>query len=189
MLWLWSWCLTFIKLSVCLYEVGIMKVTSQDYCKDERKSFFLSLYWICYNIASALCCCCCCCFWSDQGLKPTSCIRKQSPNHRTARQVPGGRKSYIESLHAYSVTQSCPTLWECMDCNPPGSSLSMGFSRQEYWSELPCPSPGDLPSPGIKPWSSVSPALAVGFFTNCATWNVPISRAFSTKSDALQQLL
>ena len=31
--------------------------------------------------------------------------------------------------------------------------LSMGFSRQEYCSELPCPSPGDLPNPGIKPWS------------------------------------
>ena len=32
--------------------------------------------------------------------------------------------------------------------------LSMGFSRQEYWSGLPCPSPGDLPDPGIKPRSS-----------------------------------
>ena len=34
--------------------------------------------------------------------------------------------------------------------------LSMGFSRQEYWSELPIPSPGDLPDPGVEPWS---PAL------------------------------
>ena len=40
--------------------------------------------------------------------------------------------------------------------------LSMGFSRQEYWSGLPFPSPGDLPRPGIKPGS---PALADGFFT------------------------
>ena len=39
--------------------------------------------------------------------------------------------------------------------------LSMGFSRQEYWSGLPFPSPGDLPDPGIKP---TSPALAGGFF-------------------------
>ena len=38
----------------------------------------------------------------------------------------------------------------------------MGFSRQEYWSGLPFPSPGDLPDPGIEP---VSPALAGGFFT------------------------
>ena len=42
--------------------------------------------------------------------------------------------------------------------------LSMGFSRQEYWSQQPVPSPGDLPEPGIKPTSLVSPALAGGFF-------------------------
>ena len=41
--------------------------------------------------------------------------------------------------------------------------LSMGFSRQEYWSRLPFPSPGDLPDPGIKP---ASPALAGVFFTH-----------------------
>ena len=41
----------------------------------------------------------------------------------------------------------------------------MGFSRQEYWSGLPFPSPGDLPDPGIKPASPVSPALAGGFLT------------------------
>ena len=43
--------------------------------------------------------------------------------------------------------------------------LSMGFSRQEYWSGLPCPPPGDHPDPGIKPVSLISPALASGFFT------------------------
>ena len=37
--------------------------------------------------------------------------------------------------------------------------LFMGFSRQEYWSGLPCPSPGDLPDPGIEPTSLTSPAL------------------------------
>ena len=47
-----------------------------------------------------------------------------------------------------------------------------GFSRQEYWSELPCPPPGDLPDPGIKRMSIMSPALAGGFFTTCATWEV-----------------
>ena len=52
-----------------------------------------------------------------------------------------------------------------MDCSMPGSS-SMGFSRQEYWSGLPCPSPGDLLNPEIKP---VSPALAGGFFTSWVT--------------------
>ena len=58
--------------------------------------------------------------------------------------------------------QSCSTLCDPMDCSPPGS---MGFSRQEYWSGLPCPPPGDLPDPGIKPASLRSPALAGGFFT------------------------
>ena len=48
--------------------------------------------------------------------------------------------------------------------------LSMGFSRQEYWSGLPGPFPGDLPDPGIEPTSLVSPALAGGFFTTSTTW-------------------
>ena len=55
--------------------------------------------------------------------------------------------------------------------------LSMGFSRQEYWSGFPCPPPGDLPSPGIKPMSLVSPALAGGFFTTSAIREAP--RAFN----------
>ena len=46
----------------------------------------------------------------------------------------------------------------------------MGFSWQEFWSGLPFPSPGDLPNPGIKPASPLSPALAGGFFTTSATW-------------------
>ena len=50
------------------------------------------------------------------------------------------------------------TLWT-VACQAP---LSTGFSRQEYWSRLPFPAPGDLPYPGIKP---VSPALAGRFFT------------------------
>ena len=43
--------------------------------------------------------------------------------------------------------------------------LSMEFSRQEYWSGLPFPPPGDLPDPGTGPMSPVSPALAGGLFT------------------------
>ena len=42
------------------------------------------------------------------------------------------------------------------------AALSVGFSRQEYWSGLPCPPPGDLPDPGMEPGC---PALAGGFFT------------------------
>ena len=46
----------------------------------------------------------------------------------------------------------------------------MGFSRQEYWSELPFPPPGDLPDPGIETVSLTSPALAGRFFTTNTTW-------------------
>ena len=42
---------------------------------------------------------------------------------------------------------SCVQLWTVPHQTPP----SMGFSRQEYWSGLPCPPPGDLPNPGIEP--------------------------------------
>ena len=45
--------------------------------------------------------------------------------------------------------------------------VSMGFSRQEYWSGLPSPPLGDLPKPGVE--SLMSPALAAGFFTTHAT--------------------
>ena len=48
--------------------------------------------------------------------------------------------------------------------------LSMGFSQQEYWSGLPCPPPGDLPDPGIKPLSLRFPALAGGCFSTSTSW-------------------
>ena len=54
--------------------------------------------------------------------------------------------------------------------DPPGSSLSMEFSMQEYWSGLPCPPPGDLPDSGIKPEFLISSALAGWFFTTSAPW-------------------
>ena len=50
----------------------------------------------------------------------------------------------------------------------------MGFSRQEYWSQLPCPPAGDLPNPGTEPESLMSSALAGGFFTFSATWEAHI---------------
>ena len=52
--------------------------------------------------------------------------------------------------------------------------LSMGFSRQEYWSGLPCPPPGDLPDPGIKPESLMSPGLSGEFLTTSTTWEAPL---------------
>ena len=51
--------------------------------------------------------------------------------------------------------------------------LSMEFSRQEYWSGLPFPSPGDLPNPGIEPKSLVSPALVGDLFTTASPGKPP----------------
>ena len=60
-----------------------------------------------------------------------------------------------------SHVQFFETPWTAA-CQAP---LSMEFSRQEYWSGLPFPTPGNCPSLGIEPASLVSPALAGGFFT------------------------
>ena len=57
-----------------------------------------------------------------------------------------------------SVMSNSATPWTVAHQAP----LSTGFSRQEYWSGLPCPSPGNLPDPGIEPASFTSPALAEG---------------------------
>ena len=57
------------------------------------------------------------------------------------------------------------TLWTVAHQAP----LSMGFSRQEYWSGVPCPPLGDLPDPGIEPASLMFPELAGGFFTTSTT--------------------
>ena len=61
------------------------------------------------------------------------------------------------------LLQSCLILCDPMDYSLPGSSVP-GFFRQEYWSGLPCPPPGDLPGLGIEPMSLTSPASAGGFF-------------------------
>ena len=63
------------------------------------------------------------------------------------------------------------------------SPLSMEFSRQEYWSGLTFPSPGDLPHLGIEPMSLVSLVLTDRFFTNCATWEAPLRTILIGKSE------
>ena len=65
------------------------------------------------------------------------------------------------------VTQACLTLFDPMDCRLLGP---WGFSRQKYWSGLPCPPPGDPPNPGIEPRS---PALQAEF-TDWATRGAPL---------------
>ena len=79
------------------------------------------------------------------------------------------------------VAQSCPTLCDPMDNSLHQAPLSMGFSRQKYWSGLPFPSPGNLPNPGIEPrsltlWTDALPSeppgksnrnLQIQFKTQC----------------------
>ena len=60
-------------------------------------------------------------------------------------------------MHAKSL-QLCPTLYDPMVCSPQ-APLSMGLSRREYWSGLPCPPPGDLPDPGNEPASPETSVL------------------------------
>ena len=69
-------------------------------------------------------------------------------------------------LRCFSCVWLFATLWT-VPCQAP---LSMGFSRQEYWSGVPCPPPGDLPDLGVQAASLASPALADRFFTTNATW-------------------
>ena len=74
-------------------------------------------------------------------------------------------------LSHFSRVQLFATLWTVALQVP----ASMGISRQEYWSGLPCPPPGDLPDPGIKPSSLMSPALTGRFFTTSTIWEIQIT--------------
>ena len=68
-------------------------------------------------------------------------------------------------VSCFSCVRLLATLWT-VACHTP---LSMGFSRQEYWSGLSCPLPGYLPDPDIEPMSLTSPTLAGRFFTISTT--------------------
>ena len=73
-------------------------------------------------------------------------------------------------LSCFSHVQLFATLWTVAHQAP----LSLGFSRQEYWSGLPFPTPGDLLDPGIESLSLMSPVLADGFFPTSVTWEARI---------------
>ena len=82
----------------------------------------------------------------------------------------GSRGLHECTLSHFSRAQLRVTLWTVALQAP----LSMGFFRQECWSGLPCPPPGDLPDPQSEPESLKSPAVAAGFFTTSATWEVEV---------------
>ena len=71
----------------------------------------------------------------------------------------------------FSVTQSCPTLYDPMDCTPPGSSVH-GISQARILEWGAISSPRDLPDPEFKPAPPVSPALTGRFFTTRGTMEI-----------------
>ena len=86
-------------------------------------------------------------------LSLTLCLQRELPCLR------GSSGFGVCVLSRFSCVWLFVTPW-AVACQAP---LSMGFSRQGHWTGLACPSPGDLPNPGIKPTSLMSPALAGGF--------------------------
>ena len=92
--------------------------------------------------------------------------RQQSCSRDTT--APPGTHA-VRVLSRFSHVSLFATPWTI----PRQAPLSMGFSRQEYWSGLPRPPPEDLPHSGIEPASLRTPALAGGFFTTSATWEAP----------------
>ena len=107
-----------------------------------------------------------------KGLRPKSQDSRKPPPHtsplhyqRTICNSSFYRVYYVCALCAMSL-QLYPTLPNSMAVACP---LPMGFSRQEYWSGLPCPPTGYLLNSGIEPMFLMSPAPADGFFTTSAT--------------------
>ena len=87
-------------------------------------------------------------------------INKSPPNCSLMSYLWAGRSSWVLCVRSrFSRVQRFVTPWTVARQAP----LSTGFSRQEYWSGLPCPPPGDLPDPGMESASLMSPALAGRF--------------------------
>ena len=109
---------------------------------------------------------------------PSHTLRPNSlGHHRTPSWAPCALQQVTTCYLFY--TWSCACMLSRWSCVPPfvtlwivahQVSLSLGFPRQEYWSGLPCPPPGDLPNSGIELMFLRSPAFAGQFFTTSATW-------------------
>ena len=80
-----------------------------------------------------------------------------------------GKLMCMYMLSSFSCVWLFGTLWT-IACQPP---LPMGFSRIEYWSGLPCPSPRDLPGPRIEPASPLAPALQAASVVTLSHWGSP----------------
>ena len=94
---------------------------------------------------------------------------------------------YLCTCACAQPLQACPIL-QPHGLQPTGLLCPWVFSRQEYWSGLPCPPPWDLPNPGIEPRSLMSPALAGQFFTTSATGKALYMHISSVQSLSRVQL-
>ena len=105
----------------------------------------------------------------NQEIFPLPCSLPTSPAPAVTRDPKPQPPAFV--LSCFSCVRLFATPWT-MTCQ---ASLSVGFSRQEYWSGLLCPPPGDLPDPGSEAVSLMSPALAGVLFTTSGiclgTWN------------------
>ena len=104
-----------------------------------------------------------------------------------ATKTPTCRAKVSESDWA-KVTQSCPTLCDPMDCSVCQASLSMGFSRQEYWSGLSFPSPEGLPNPGIEPGSPALQADSLPYEPPVGSWCSELNRHQNPLERLIQSL-
>ena len=86
-------------------------------------------------------------------------MKKKKTNHHMRYRIKD--KGLSKTLEKAEVPQSCHTLCDGMDYIACQAPLSMEFSRQEYWSGKPFPSPWDLPNPGFKPRSPALQAVSL----------------------------
>ena len=130
------------------------------------------------SLSSHLHICLSCCGFS-QALWPGPQTPALAPSLLCSGRTQGAVLSplHVDVLSHFSRVRLCATLWTAAHQAP----LSMGFFRQEYWSGLPCPPPGDLLNPGTEAASPVSPALAGGFFTTNATCEASESPTYELK--------
>ena len=117
---------------------------------------------------------------SGPGIKPRpTTVKALNPNHWTRNSLVRFSKSGFWFFNFHSFLYCFLCVLSCfihvqffvtirtIACKAP---LCMGSFRQEYWSGLPCPPPGNLLDPGIEPASLMSPALADGFFITSTAW-------------------
>ena len=106
--------------------------------------------------------------------------------------------SLLKGIRTYSclclVTQSRLTLGDTMDCIVQRLLCPQGFSREEYWSRLPCPPPGDLPNLGIQPrspalWADALPSELPGKPKNCGVGSLSLIYGIFPTQELDQNLL